>query len=118
MRVRIELRADNLKTISRDLSSDFEARSSFSEQKHIRCKRLPQPIRSAVPAWEAVAFVFEFGGADSAGIIANWLYSKLRGSGATAVIGDEEIGIENTEKLRETIVLMATRAQSSDDRKP
>jgi hypothetical protein len=118
MRVRVEIRADSLEKISRDLSNNFEARSSFSEEKHIRCKRLPQPSRSALPAGEALAFVFEFGGAVSAGIIANWLYSKLRGSGAIVVIGDEEIRIENAEKLREIIILTATYAQSSDDRKP
>ena len=104
MKVRIEIRVDDPKTILPVLKSDIEEGAYFSTDSGISGKAVPQPSRRAFPASEVLVLIFEFAGAVSAGIIANWLYDRLRDKGATIIVGNKEVRIEKAEKLKEVII--------------
>jgi hypothetical protein len=104
MKVRIEIQVEDSKTVLPLLKSDVEEGVYFKSETGISGKAVPQPSRHAFPGSEVIVFVFEFAAAVSAGLIANWLYDRLRNKGATVIVGRKEIRIENAEKLKDVII--------------
>jgi hypothetical protein len=103
--IRIDIRVPDAKAIYLTLKADVENGAYFERETGISGRALPFPVRDALPAGpEVFSFVLEFSTAVAASWIANWLYDRLGGKGATVVIGKKEIRIENAEKLKETVI--------------
>lgn len=98
-----------------NLSNDITSQSYFPKDSDITGVIAPQPARRAFPGSESIVILLEFAGSISAGLIANWLYDRLKGKGATIYIGRNEVKIENAEKLKELIIETTTE---ENDKKP
>jgi len=114
MKLRIGVKVDDPKAVFPVLKSDIEGGSYFNSENGISGAVAPQPSHHAFPGPDVIVLVFEFAMAISTGLIANWLYEKLRNKEAIIVLGKKEIRIENAEKLKEAIDAIVEEAAKRD----
>jgi hypothetical protein len=112
MKVRIEVQVSDSRDILEVLNADVKDETYFPKDSHISVNVIPSSSRKAFPSAETMVFIFDFITGVSAGLIANWLYDRLRDKATTVIIGKHKVRIESASELTEIIIKSAKKKTS------